>query len=71
MKHKLYWGCKKEDKIRKIWNNLEAEVKNNVKRVIHVNIQANLTYSCRGYLGHMKKKCRNKHSVNQWYSSKE
>lgn len=36
MKHKLVRGCKKEDERRKVWNNLEEEVKNNVERVMHV-----------------------------------
>lgn len=39
MKHKLARGCKKEDEKKKVWNNLEEEVKNNVERVMHVNIQ--------------------------------
>ena len=71
MKHNLVRGCKKEDERRKVWNNLEEEVKNNVERVMHVNIQADLTYSYRGCLGYKEKTSRNKHSVNQWYLSKE
>lgn len=71
MKTSCFGAVKKEDERRKVWNNLEVEVKTNVEKVMHVNIQANLTYSYRGCLGHKENKCRNKHSVNQWYLSKE
>lgn len=71
MKTSCFRAVKKEDERRKVWNNLEVEVKTNVEKVMHVNVQANLTYSYRGCLGHKEKKCRNKHSVNQWYLSKE